>query len=172
VSRRIAALALGVAAAGCSPRGTLYPPRLVAEHELVLRYDDGFELSAGGRTVARGHRWEGLTSFVGCAPRAQEQAREAEADGALARGLSVSGGVLAGAGLAGLGGIAFVKSNPPAMTAFFVSGAVVEVVALVLASVGRSFKVTADGHAIDAMNFYNDAVGSLGRRCGGAPAAR
>jgi hypothetical protein len=36
---------------------------------------------------------------------------------------------------------------------------------VVLAAIGRHEKNVANGHAVDAMNYYNDAVGSLGGTC-------
>jgi hypothetical protein len=36
---------------------------------------------------------------------------------------------------------------------------------VVFSSVGAKLRLEADGKAVDAMNYYNDAVGSLGATC-------
>src|SRR4051812_49413194 len=99
-------LGLAISMIGCSSGATVYRPQVVAQHELVLRYDDGLEMWAAGRPVAKSYRYEGLAEFVRCVPEAHRNALEAQSDGGLARSLTVSGGVLAGVGLGGLGGLA------------------------------------------------------------------
>lgn len=150
---------------GCGSGVTRYPPQAVAQYELIPRYDGGIELWAAGQPVAEGYRYSGLTNFVGCVPEARAHASAAESDGGTAVGLSIAGGVLAGVGLAGLGGVAYKDTNTTAMAGFLISGIAVEVLAVTLAAIGRAHKTSANGHAIDAMNYYNDAVGSQGRRC-------
>jgi len=159
-----AALALAGATLGCNGQ-SLYPPRVVARHELVLRYDNRFELWGEGRPVATAYRFEGLTDYVGCVPAARAHAQDAEADGRAVGPLMVSGGVLAGVGLGGLGGLAFLNKNNAAMGAVFGVGIGVELTALVLVLVGRGNELSASGHAVDAMNYYNDAVGRTGQGC-------
>jgi hypothetical protein len=53
------------------------------------------------------------------------------------------------------------------MAALFTAGIAVEVLGLVLGAVGRSYKTDANGHAVDAVNHYNDSVGSQGGSCAG-----
>ena len=44
-------------------------------------------------------------------------------------------------------------------------GLALATVGAVLSGLGQRMRNSANGHAIDAMNFYNDAVGSLGATC-------
>ena len=161
-----AILALAAAQAGCGGV-TRYIPTSAAPSEIVLRDDNGLELWAGGGRVAEAHRYKGLAPFVGCVPAAYDHARAAERNGARGMVLTYTGVGFAAAGLAGLGGLAFQdKKDETAMIAFFSAGIGAEVVGLVLVAVGRKFKLDAMGHAVDAANFYNDAVGSAGGSCG------
>src|SRR5579862_9054880 len=60
---------------GCST--TLYAPQVVARGELTLRYNEGFEMWAGGARVARGLSYRGLEQYVRCVPEAREHAHRA-----------------------------------------------------------------------------------------------
>lgn len=159
-----AILALAAAHAGCGGV-TRYTPVSAAPSEIVLRDDNGLELLAGGGRVASAHRYQGLARFVGCVPAAAEHARAAERNGTSSMVLTYTGAGFAAAGLAGLGGLAFEDKDETAMIAFFSAGLGAEVVGLVLVAIGRKFKLDAMGHAVDAANFYNDAVGSAGGSC-------
>src|SRR4051812_13754701 len=94
-----ASLASAVAASGCATSS--YVPQVVARGEMTLRYEGGYELSAGGRKVARGLTYHGLEDYVRCVPAAREQARQARSSGRAAIATSVLGGVLGGGGLIG-----------------------------------------------------------------------
>jgi hypothetical protein len=169
VSGRCSVLALviaGAASTGCTYAPSLHAPRYARARELVLTYDDGYVLSAGGRPVAKGYGFEGLTSFVGCVPAARAHARAAEADGAAVVPLQGVGATVAVGGLGGLGGIAFLGKNGSTAAALLLGGLGVQVLGLALVAAGAQAKVGANGHAVDAMNYYNDAVGSRGRGCG------
>lgn len=109
---------LALFAAGCSIPMTGPSPKYVAEAELVPSYHDKFELSAGGRLIAEGSRYDGLARFVSCVPQAKEHAESAESAGAAAGPLLVTGEITSVAGLGGLSGLAFYKSNDAAMAAF------------------------------------------------------
>lgn len=159
-------------APGCGSGFTNYSPRVLAQNELTLRYENEFQVWAPGGMVARGVRYDGLAAYVHCVPDAHRHAVEAESAGSSAVGLTVAGTVLAVGGLAGLGGLAFKDKDPAVMAAFFTAGISAEVVGLVLAAVGRAKKTDANGHAVDAVNYYNDAAGSEGRGCGASPAGR
>jgi hypothetical protein len=156
-----AALALGGALgpAGCAT--TVYSPQVVARGELTLRYDEGFEMWAGGRRVARGLSYDGLPHYVRCVPAAAEQARAARHDGIAALTLSALGGSLGVISLGGLYGL----NDSAHQWAWFGSGIATAVTGTVLAGLGRLYRNSANGHAVDAMNFYNDSVGSLGATC-------
>jgi hypothetical protein len=155
------ALALG----GCTYAPSIHAPRVVAPHELVLTYEDGYVLSAEGRTVAKAYAYEGLTDYVHCVPRAREHAIDAESDGSAAVPLQITGGVLAFGGLGGLSGLAYLDKNGGVAAGLLLGGLGMQIIGLALVAGGAKAKVAANGHAVDAMNYYNDAVGSRGRRC-------
>lgn len=159
-----AILALAAAQPGCGGV-TRYTPVSAAPREIVLRDSEGLELWAGGSRVAEAHRYQGLARFVACVPAARGHALAAERNGATGMALTFTGLGFAAAGLAGLGGLAFEGKDDAAMAAFFSAGIGAEVVGLVLVAVARKLKLDAMGHAVDATNFYNDAVGSAGGSC-------
>ena len=173
-SRSTAALtvALVSSALGCGSGSTIYAPRVLAPGELTLRYHDALEVWAVGGQVAEGTRFEGLSTPVQCVPDALRHAEAAESMGQTGAGLTIAGATLAVAGLGGLGGLAFYDKDDTALGAFLGAGVATEVIGLVLAAVGRSMKNDANGHAVDAVNYYNDAVGSVGDRCVGAGVER
>ena len=164
-----AILVLVVALAGCGSAHTAFRPVRVAPGELTLRYDDGFEIWSGRGLVASGPRYDGLTGFVRCVPDAERHAREAESSGlsaSLMSGFSIG---FAATGLGGLGGLYWLHKDNTTMAAFLVSGIVLEVGAIALGASSLSAKAEAHGNALDAVNFYNDAVGFQGAGC---PAGR
>ncbi|MCS6914426.1 MAG: hypothetical protein RMK29_01015 [Myxococcales bacterium] len=140
---------------------TQYAPQLVARGELVLRYDGGFEMWGGGRRVARSLLYRGLEHYVRCVPEARDHARAAAHYGAAALGLSIVGGTLGVASLVGLYGLA----DPPNMWYWLGGGLSSAVTGTVLVGLARSYRNRANGHAVDALNYYNDRVGSLGASC-------
>ncbi len=169
VRRFIAAAAIAAlgtsALPGCGSGLTTYYPHLVARGELTLRYDNEFQLYAAGRQVANGYRYNGLPGFVRCVPTAHEHALAATSDGITGTTLSTLGIVFGVAGLGGLGGLTYYDSNPNLMFGLLGAGLASSVLGVVLAGVSRGYKNSANGHAVDAMNYYNDAVGSLGASC-------
>ncbi|MGI5862463.1 MAG: hypothetical protein ACOX6T_10465 [Myxococcales bacterium] len=164
----LAAVAL-IAAAGCAAPATIYRPARAAPTELTVRYDDGFEVWAADAPVARGLRYEGLEQAVRCVPEAKRHAEAASRSGSAASVLSGFSIGLAVGGLAGLGGFAFEDDRVTA--AFLVSGVVLEALAIVTGAQSLSQKAKANGHALDAVNYYNDAVGYSGAGCGPVVAA-
>lgn len=158
--RRALAIALALSLAGCA-ENTVYVPRVVARGEVTLRYRGGFEAWAGGRRIARGLDWRGLAPYVGCVPAAREHAEAAAAYGRRALGFSVTGGVLGGLAVGGLLGVI----DEPNRWAWLGSGLGAAVLGAIFAGAGRLHRNLANGHAVDAINFYNDAVGSLGATC-------
>lgn len=167
MNARLNVAIVGLSAAlvvGCSGQ-TMVQPRVLGPHELALQYDNEFQIVSPKGMVAHGVRYSGLTAYVNCVPKAREHALEAEISGNTAVGLTIAGVGLGIGGLAGLGGLAY-QDKPDVMATFLLAGLGAEVVGLVLTAVGRSTKVDANGHAVDAVNYYNDAVGSRGGRCG------
>lgn len=150
---------------GCGSGLTVVEPRVLGPNELALRYDNEFQIVSPQGEVASGLRYEGLHDYVYCVPDAARHAEAAQSSGSTAVGLTVAGIGLGVGGLAGLGGLAY-SEKPEIMAAFLLGGLGAEIVGLVLTAVGRTMKVDANGHAVDAVNYYNDAVGSRGGRCG------
>jgi hypothetical protein len=135
---------------------------VVARGEITLGYQGlHFEARAAGRELARGLRWRGLSDYVACVPAAKEHADEAEASGKLALGFSISGGILGGLAVGGIVGVADEANR----WAWLGSGLGAAALGAIFAGVGRLYRNRANGHAVDAINFYNDAVGSLGATC-------
>ncbi|WP_437753964.1 hypothetical protein [Sorangium sp. So ce1389] len=159
------ACVLGCAHLGCTHGHTRYSPRVVARGELTASYDDGFSLWAGGQKVAESYHYEGLERFVRCVPEAREHARQASQSGRSATTLSTLGVVLGVGSLGGLSGLYFHDKNEVAMGAILGTGVAVAATAVVLGALSRPAKERAHGHALDAMNYYNDSVGSLGATC-------
>lgn len=151
----VSALGLG----GCST--TLYSPQVVARGELTLRYDHGFELVAGGQRVSSGVAYNGLARYVRCVPKAHEHARSAQRNGGAAITLSVLGSVIGLSGLIGLVGI-WDRDN---LAKWLGGGVGLGAVGATLGTLSWRYKNHANGHAVDAMNYYNDSVGSLGATC-------
>jgi hypothetical protein len=151
---------LSALAGGCAE--THYVPTVVARGELTLRYPGRYEMWGGGRRVARGLGYDGLEGYVGCVPDARHHAHAARSAGRAAIGLSIVGGVL---GVAAVGGLVGGLSDTDHQLAWLGSGVGVAVLGVVLAGTGRRERNQANGHAIDAMNYYNDAVGALGATC-------
>ncbi|XXT17508.1 hypothetical protein WME94_45495 [Sorangium sp. So ce429] len=164
-SLALLACVLGCAHLGCTHGHTRYTPRVVARGELTASYDDGFTLWAGGQQVAESYHYDGLERFVRCVPEAREHARQASQSGRSATTLSTLGVVLGVGSLGGLSGLYFHDKDEAAMGAILGMGVAVAATAVVLGALSRPAKERVHGHALDAMNYYNDAVGSLGATC-------
>lgn len=161
---RALALTLAVGVAGCGGQ-TQYAARIVAPGELTLRYDEKMVIYAGHERLTEGPRYDGLDHYVRCVPTAYEHARYARKHGRARRGLAWAGGTLGVASLGSLGGLALFEENRSAAFGILGIGLGVAVLGIVLAGASRSAGNQAHGNAIDAMNYYNDAVGSLGGSC-------
>ena len=118
---------------------------------------------ASNRLVAESLKWDGLNDYVRCVPEAALHARKASNDGQAAIVLTALG---VSFGVASLGGFAgFAVDNGKYLGAFLGTGVGVAVVGTIIAGLSRLFKNRANGQAVDAMNYYNDSVGSLGATC-------
>ncbi len=155
-------LALG---AGCAPAMTSYTPAHVGPAEVTLRYEKGVQVFSGRQHLTKGPVYRGLAAHVRCVPKAYEHARYAEKHGRARRGLAWSGGAMGVASLGGLSGFAFLEEEPKTAFALLGAGLGVAVLGIVLAGASRSAGNQAHGNAIDAINYYNDAVGSVGGSC-------
>jgi hypothetical protein len=163
-------LALGT---GCSAAYTTYTPRYVARGELTLRYDDGVEIWAGKKMLADAPAFGGLTHYVRCVKDAREHAEAAESDGSAAIGTGVAGSAIGISALGALAGIGFLVNEDTEDDingyAILGSGVVVGLLGMTLALISRGLKNSANGHAVDALNYYNDSVGYYGGTCDSKP---
>jgi hypothetical protein len=144
---------------GCAT--SVYAPRLVARGELLLRYENGFALDAGGKRVAHAPTWAGLPEYVRCVPPAADLATRARRHGQMALGFAVTGGVLGGISIGGLAGFADQKNE----WIWLGTGLATATVGVVFAGLSRLYRNRANQEAVDAHNYYNDSVGSLGATC-------
>jgi hypothetical protein len=165
--RRVVGLAAVIAGA-CGAQ-TKYTPTMVAPGELTLRYDDGLEVWAGRAALATAPRFSGLAETVECVPRAREHAQRAAAEGRRATGLAWAGGVLGVSALGGLSGLAFLERDRVLAFSLLGAGVALGITGVVLAASSLGPKNRANGHAVDAVNFYNDEIGSLGGTCRAPP---
>jgi hypothetical protein len=163
--RRALALALVWAPMGCGSAATGYTPRYVAPGELTLRYDDGLEVYAGRGFLTDSPDFDGLSDYVRCVPRAAEHAATAEEQGTAAIGTNIAGVSLGVAGIGGLSGLAYLGDNDSLGIALLGSGVAAGLLGLSMVLVSRSLRNSANGHAVDATNYYNDRVGALGGSC-------
>jgi len=165
-SARTALVSVLASALGCAPAMTGYDPLHVGPAELTLRYEKGVQVHSGRQHLTSGPVYRGLAEHVRCVPQAYEHARYAEKHGRARRGLAWSGGAMGVASLGGLSGFAFLEEEPKTAFALLGAGLGVAVLGIVLAGASRSAGNQAHGNAIDAINYYNDAVGSVGGSCG------
>jgi len=145
--------------AGCAT--SRYQAAVVARGELTLRYDDGFEMWAAGQRVSHGLSWRGLEHHVRCVPQAQKHASSAASSGGAAVAFSTLGVIFGAGGLMAIGGLV----DEPNRWQWIGAAAGSSVLGLIFALTSRALRNSANGHALDAMNYYNDAVGSLGATC-------
>lgn len=163
--KRLVCAALAASLLGCATAHTSYRPTRGAATELTLTYDSGLKVSNQGRLLAQSPRYEGLADFVRCVPTAQRHARTAEEAGLRATLLSAFSIGFAVVGLGGLYGFHYKDQPGDTMGALLAGGVAFEVLAVVLGASSISAKSTALGNALDAVNFYNDAVGFDGPGC-------
>jgi hypothetical protein len=159
---RIVALGVALATAGCA--SSQYQPYRLYGNELVLAQDDGLIVRAGQQNVAREPRWTGLDERVGCVPSAATHARAARRHGRAATALAIAGGILGVASLGSLAGLQLRHSDPAAAGAIVGTGIGLGLIGIGLAAGSRRERILANGHAVDAMNYYNDAA-LVGGRC-------
>jgi hypothetical protein len=152
-------LLASLSGAGCAT--TRYVPDVVARGEITLRYDNGFELQAGRQKLTHGLTYPGLAQYVRCVPEAARHARAAQQNGRGAVALSILGGVIGVSGLGGLYGLYDQQNLWP----WLLSGVALGAIGTTLAGLSYRLKNHANGHAVDAVNYYNDSVGSLGATC-------
>ena len=150
---------------GCSSTHTSFIPSRLANNELVLLYDGRYKMATTSGFATGGYQYPGLTSFVSCVPPAAAHAQAAESWGDAVIPLQAAGITLAVGGIGGAAGIAYLDKNKDLATGLILGGIGAQVLGLILVSIGAQAKYNANGNAIDAMNYYNDAVGSRGGYC-------
>jgi hypothetical protein len=138
----------------------------VAPHELTVRYEGRMRVYAGSQPLTQAPVYEELEEHVQCVGPARIHARQARVAGHARRGLAWAGGTLGVAGLGGLGGLALLESDPRSAFAILGLGIGFAALGVTLAAISRTQGHASHGHAVDAVNYYNDAVGSLGGHCG------
>ncbi len=167
--RKVAILWVAAALVGCSSASG-YEPRYVGPGELTLRYDDGLQIWAAKKILADSPAFGGLADYVRCVSAAAEHAEAAESDGSAAVGTGWAGGIIGVAGLGGLAGLGYLEQDEVKAFAILGTGVAAGLLGISLALISRSLKNTANGHAVDAVNYYNDDIGSLGGSCDRPPA--
>jgi hypothetical protein len=159
VTRPIIAVAVLVLG-GCA---TVAPP--ARPGLLEWRRTDAMELTSQGAPVASAPTFEGLADFVRCVPDAARHARAAESAGGAGHVLSTLAVTGALVGLGGLYGLSDRARLDGTQWAFLGSGLVIELVSLGLAGGSLQQRTQALGHALDAANYYNDAVDAGAASC-------
>lgn len=170
-------------ASGCSVYR--YEPKLLARGEMTVRSSwHGVEFYAGGQRRARSlGMYSGLTEYLGCVPQAAIYARRAE-NTSIATAL-LGGGAL----LFGLLGFGYLIRDAITPDSYSFSDCVPDemgqmrclvqgsgqplsgrafglaLTGTLMASAAIALRYRATGQALDAMNYYNDSVGSLGATC-------
>lgn len=151
---------------------TAYSPESVASGELVLRVRRSeLEIWAGGpahgtRVARTASAYAGLKDYVTCVPQAEEHANLAHSYGRGGQAASGSATVLIAAGL-GLYLAHAVLGSRPSGDPYELDKGMLTLGSLAIAAtlVAIPLYNHATGHAVDAVNFYNDDVGSVGATC-------
>src|SRR5690349_2405433 len=110
---------------------TSYMPTYVARGELTLVHEHGMEIYAGRERLTRGPIYADLENYVRCVPAAQNHARLASVNGRAGVALAWVGGGLGVASLGGLGGFAYLHSDPQIAFALLGTGIAAALVGVV-----------------------------------------
>lgn len=153
-----------IMANGCSSR---YVPTLTARGELTVQVSPyrGLEFWAGRKRIAQtatGYR--GLSDYVYCVPLASAHARKAETLGKTALAFSALAAVSAMVGVVhSVVGLTSPQVGDPQMERLYGLYGAFSVGLLTT----RDWVLVPHGmgNALDAANYYNDAVGSFGATC-------
>lgn len=146
---------------GCA--SSYYPPQNTAQGEITLRMrPTKLEVFAEGKQIASSWTYSGLNNYVKCVPQADRHSRKSSHFGR-ASVFATTLSFLTNASAIGFTAAAIVDTGYwREWTGAAVGGYVFSTAMMITA---RFLKDHADGHAIDAVNYYNDAVGSIGATC-------
>ena len=161
---------LALVLTSCSA-GSTFRPSLVAARELTLSARSGLAVHAGSQERPGAPEPVDLYDAVWCVPEAQrhaEAARSTQKEVARLQGVSF---VSYFAGLTGLAGLAFRGRDDTLMASLLISGAVLELLSIATGASAYVLKGHVDGHTVDAVNYYNDALGFSGGSCPASSAA-
>jgi hypothetical protein len=155
---------LVLALVGCT-HATTHTPQHIARYELTLAYDSRMQIHAGREPLTEGPQYDGLEHYVRCVPAARAHARLAAKNGRTGVAFAWTGGSLGVLSLVSLAGLAYLESQPDTAWAILGAGIGTSALAVTFAGMSRTFRNHAHGHAVDALNLYNDALGSHGGSC-------
>lgn len=150
-------ICIGACAASVACSQTVYIANRDAYAELTPSAGPfGLRIHNGtAKYYGAGDAFEDYPEFVSCVPEAYRHARRARIEGIASYSVA---GLATTLGVAGL--IVTAVDSRISERAFWV-----DAVALLGGSAALILRHRATGHAVDAMNFYNDQVGSLGASC-------
>lgn len=152
-----------VLASGCAK--SQYVPYGLDPGELYVSQSGALRIADANGTVALEPGYAELVARVGCDPNADEHAREARRHGRATKALGYTGAGMGIASLAAFAGIPFIHDEPKKAGAIIGTSIGIGLVGLALALGSRRHRVKANGHAVDAVNYYNDALTRPGARC-------
>ena len=162
--KRLLALVMATTvSSGCAK--SYYVPYGLEAGELYVTQDGGLKIADANGTVALEPGYAELVARVGCDADADEHARQARRHGRVTRGLGVTGAAMGIGSLAAFAGIPFIHDEPKKAAAIIGTSLGIGLVGLGLALGSRRHRVQANGHAVDAVNYYNDALTRSGSRC-------
>lgn len=137
------------------------PPQLLARGEIGVTMSHGMTFVAQGRVLAHSPVFRELPRFVACVPAAHDHAVRARRAGRSARAFAILGATLGMGAMVGFGALADRDHAYAYLGAALGTG----VVGLGFSAASFHGRRVAFGHGLDAVNEYNDAVGSLGATC-------
>lgn len=159
LTRAVALLAVLSTLPACA--SSHYTPAIAARGELIVIQRRGPRIYAAGEEIGRSPTFSRLPDYVRCVPDAEVHAVQARRAGRAARAFSILGATF---GLGAFMGFAALADRDHA--AGWLIGAIGSgITGFGFSLAGFRDKRQANGHALDAVNFYNDAVGSLGATC-------
>jgi hypothetical protein len=158
MKRSLASIGVGscLAVVGCG--STVFVPQRLHRGEAYLAYDGHLQVLAHGRVAAEEPGFLGLRELVKCSYEADTQARKARRRGRAAQALAWTGVALGVGSVVSIAGVATLQSNRTVGTALLAGGLSAGGLGIAFGLGSRRERSQAVGHAVDAVNFYNDAI--------------